>query len=49
MYDALKPILEKELQAIRDAGIWKEERVIDSPQGREIVVGGKKLLNFCAR
>jgi glycine C-acetyltransferase len=48
MYDALKPILEKELQAIRDAGIWKEERVIDSPQGREIVVGGKKLLNFCA-
>lgn len=48
MYDALKPILEKELQAIRDAGIWKEERIIDSPQGREIVVGGKKLLNFCA-
>ncbi len=48
MYDDLKPILEKELQAIRDAGIWKEERVIDSPQGREIVVGGKKLLNFCA-
>lgn len=48
MYDALKPILVKELQAIRDAGIWKEERVIDSPQGREIVVGGKKLLNFCA-
>jgi glycine C-acetyltransferase len=48
MYDALKPILQKELQAIRDAGIWKEERVIDSPQGREIVVGGKKLLNFCA-
>ncbi|MBY0539106.1 glycine C-acetyltransferase [Patescibacteria group bacterium] len=48
MYDALKPILEKELKAIRDAGIWKEERVIDSPQGREIVVDGKKLLNFCA-
>lgn len=48
MYDDLKPILEKELQAIRDAGIWKEERVIDSPQGREISVGGKKLLNFCA-
>ncbi|MBX9765038.1 glycine C-acetyltransferase [Patescibacteria group bacterium] len=48
MYDDLKPILEKELQDIRDAGIWKEERVIDSPQGREIIVGGKKLLNFCA-
>lgn len=48
MYDDLKPILEKELQNIRDGGIWKEERVIQSPQGREITVGGKKLLNFCA-
>ncbi len=48
MYDDLKPILEKELQAIKDAGIWKEERVIESPQGREITVAGKKLLNFCA-
>lgn len=48
MYDSLKPILDKELKDIRDAGIWKEERVIDSPQGREITVGGKRLLNFCA-
>lgn len=48
MYDNLKSILEKELNAIREAGIWKEERIIESPQGREIVVGGKKYLNFCA-
>ncbi len=48
MYDNLKPILEKELAGIKEAGIWKEERIIESPQGREIVVNGKKLLNFCA-
>lgn len=48
MYKNLKAILEKELADIKTAGIWKEERIIDSPQGREITVGGKKLLNFCA-
>ncbi len=48
MYDNLKSILEKELDAIREAGTWKEERIIESPQGREIVVDGKKYLNFCA-
>ncbi len=48
MYDNLKSMLEKELDAIREAGTWKEERIIESPQGREIVVGGKKYLNFCA-
>ena len=48
MYDDLRPILEKELVDIRSAGLWKEERIIESPQGREITVGGKKLLNFCS-
>jgi len=48
MYRDLKPILEKELQGIREAGIWKNERIIESPQGREITVAGKKLLNFCS-
>jgi glycine C-acetyltransferase len=48
MYDALKPILEKELAAIRAQGMEKKERVLESAQGREIVVGGKRYLNFCA-
>ncbi|MBL8121133.1 glycine C-acetyltransferase [Candidatus Saccharibacteria bacterium] len=48
MYTSLKPILETELQSIKDQSLWKDERVIMSPQGREITVGDKKLLNFCA-
>ncbi len=48
MFDDLKPILQKEIAAIREGGAYKEERVIESPQGRVITVGGKKLLNFCS-
>ena len=40
--------LQKELQEIQDAGIFKTERIIESEQGAEIVVNGKKVLNFCA-
>ena len=38
----------KELEEIRTAGLYKNERVITSPQGAEITVNGKKVLNFCA-
>ncbi|MGB4800180.1 MAG: hypothetical protein WBP03_01525, partial [Candidatus Saccharimonadales bacterium] len=48
MYTDLKPILETELQNIKDQSLWKEERVIMSPQGREITVDGRQVLNFCA-
>ena len=48
MYDKLKPILETELSAAKENGTYKVERVLESPQGREITVEGKKLLNFCA-
>jgi glycine C-acetyltransferase len=48
MYDDLKPILDTELTSIKEAGIWKEERILESEQGREIQVSGKKLLNFCS-
>lgn len=48
MYDTLKPILQSELAAARDNGTYKVERVLESAQGREITVGGKKYLNFCA-
>ena len=41
-------ILESELNAIREAGLFKEERVLLSPQGPSIRVGGKQVLNFCA-
>ena len=37
-----------ELAAIREAGLEKRERVITSPPGAEIRVGGREVLNFCA-
>ena len=37
-----------ELEEIKTAGLYKTERIIESPQGAEIVVSGKKVLNFCA-
>ena len=40
--------LQKELQDIKDAGLFKSERIIESAQGAEITVNGKKVLNFCA-
>lgn len=38
----------KELEEIKAAGLFKSERVITSPQGAEITVNGKTVLNFCA-
>ena len=39
----------KELDSIREAGLFKEERIITSPQGAEITLNtGQKVLNFCA-
>jgi hypothetical protein len=41
--------LERSLAEIRDAGLWKDERVIAGPQGAEItLVDGRRVLNFCA-
>src|SRR5260221_10114439 len=37
-----------ELDEIKAAGLFKTERIISSPQGAEIQVNGKKVLNFCA-
>ena len=48
MYKSLRPILEAELAAAKENGTYKMERVLESAQGREITVGGKKYLNFCA-
>ncbi len=48
MYNTLKPVLEKELAEIKEAGLFKQERIISSPQGADIVANGKKVINFCA-
>lgn len=50
MYSKFKEHLAKELQDIRDAGLYKEERVIVTPQSADIAVEGRKgdVLNFCA-
>jgi glycine C-acetyltransferase len=48
MYGKIKEHLNNELAAIREAGLFKTERIIESEQGAEIVVKGKKVLNFCA-
>ncbi len=49
MYETLQPALQKELEAIKEAGLYKTERVITSPQGAEISVqGGEEVINFCA-
>jgi glycine C-acetyltransferase len=49
MYGKMKENLTKELQSIREAGLFKDERIIMTPQGAEIEVkGGKEVLNFCA-
>ncbi len=40
--------IQQELDAIRDAGLFKRERIITSEQGAEITVNGRQVLNFCA-
>ena len=49
MYSTLKPFLQKELNDIKEAGLYKDERIITSPQGAEIITAdGRTVLNFCA-
>ena len=40
--------IQTELEEIRQSGLYKTERIITSPQGAEITVNGKTVLNFCA-
>jgi glycine C-acetyltransferase len=49
MYGKMQEFLQKELSDIREAGLYKEERVIVSPQQAEIKLNsGKEVINFCA-
>lgn len=49
MYLQLQPKLEHELNSIREAGLFKKERIIVTPQGAEIRTSdGREVINFCA-
>jgi glycine C-acetyltransferase len=48
MFDQAREHYGKDPWGDSGAGLWKEERVIASPQGVEIEVNGKRVLNFCA-
>jgi glycine C-acetyltransferase len=49
MFEQMKPVIEAELQKIKDAGLWKGERVLTSPQGPEVTLAdGRRVLVFCA-
>ncbi|MBP6334807.1 MAG: glycine C-acetyltransferase [Bacteroidia bacterium] len=48
MYKTLQSVLQKELEEIKAAGLFKTERVITSPQGADIIANGKPVVNFCA-
>ena len=48
MYGKMKEHLTQTLAEIREAGLYKEERLIESPQRAAIDVAGKEVLNFCA-
>lgn len=49
MYKTLQPVLQKELEEIENAGLYKRERIIITPQGADIkVAGGAEVINFCA-
>jgi glycine C-acetyltransferase len=49
MYEQYKSFISKEIEAIKEAGLYKKERVITSPQASEITIqGGEKVYNFCA-
>ena len=49
MYGKIKEHLQKELEDIKEAGLYKKERIITSPQGAEITIStGESVINFCA-
>ncbi|MGB1210113.1 2-amino-3-ketobutyrate coenzyme A ligase [Lacinutrix venerupis] len=49
MYGKIQQHLQQEIQDIKDNGLYKEERIITSPQGAEITLNtGETVLNFCA-
>jgi len=49
MYKKIQAVLQKELESIREAGLYKKERIITTPQGADIKTStGSEVINFCA-
>ena len=48
MYGEVRRRLQTEIDEIRAGGLWKDERLIESPQAARVAVGGREVLNFCA-
>ncbi len=49
MYESIKPFLKQELEGIKSAGLFKNERIITTPQGADIKTSkGEEVINFCA-
>ena len=48
MYKTLEPVLNAELKEIKEAGLFKTERIITTPQSADIKANGKEVINFCA-
>jgi len=49
MFDSVKTQIQADLAAIREAGLWKDERVLASPQGASVrLADGREVLVFCA-
>ncbi len=49
MYTSLKSKLQNEIAGINEAGLYKKERIITTPQSADIkIAGGQEVINFCA-
>ncbi|MEZ4362581.1 MAG: glycine C-acetyltransferase [Kofleriaceae bacterium] len=48
MYGHAKDVFAKTLSEIRDAGLWKHERILETKQGARIRTNAREVLNFCA-
>ena len=46
MYKTLEPVLNAELNEIKEAGLFKTERIITTPQAADIKANGKEVINF---
>ncbi len=48
MHATVRTRLHGQLDEVRSAGLWKDERLIEGPQGAHVAVAGREVLNFCA-
>lgn len=48
MFSQFQPVLNNELNSIKEQGLFKKERIIQTPQAAKIIANGKEVLNFCA-